>query len=290
MSAPYKEANKGVVKITGTGDYSYSIPEISDAEFKKFQLLIYDLAGISLSNEKKTLVSGRLLKRLRENNLTSFSAYFDLITNSKNSDEFQIAIDALTTNETHFFREPKHFDFLKTLAVQHKATSRPFYVWSAASSSGEEPYSIAMVLAEVLGDAAWEVTGSDLSSRVLKNAQRGHYALESAKNIPSGLLEKYCLRGIGKQTGTLLIHEKIRARVNFKHINLNNTLPQLPTFDVVFLRNVMIYFNQGTKRAVVDRILPTLRHGGHLIIGHAESLHGVNSDLQLIKSSIYRKN
>jgi len=166
---------------------------------------------------------------------------------------------------------------------------RPFRVWCAASSSGEEVYSVAMVLADCLGDAPWEVLGSDISSRVLARARAGHYPMQRATHVPPAFLKRFCLRGVGDYEGTLLIDEALRRRVEFRQINLNTTLPVLGTFDVIFLRNVMIYFNHDTKQQVVARLSSQLRPGGHFLIGHSENLNGIDESLRPILPSVYRK-
>lgn len=260
---------------------------ITDAEFSQFQRFMFDTAGISLSPAKKALVAGRLAKRLHHTGMTRYGDYFKLISRSDASAEMQMAIDLLTTNETYFFREPKHFDLLRQLAGA--AAGGSFRVWSAASSSGEEAYSIAMVLADRLGDRPWGVLGSDISQRVLVRARLGHYPLSRARNIPPAYLKKFCLKGIGEQQGTLRVAASLRARVEFATVNLNEPLPAIGQFDVVFLRNVMIYFSNETKRQVVARIAGALRPGGHLLIGHSESLHEISGALEHVSPSIYRK-
>jgi chemotaxis protein methyltransferase CheR len=263
--------------------------QLSDREFEQFQQFIYDTAGISMSGAKKALVAGRLGKRVQHHGLASFADYFRLLTSANAAGELQTAIDLLTTNETYFFREPKHFDFLREQALQARRRGQPLRVWSAASSTGEEAYSIAMVLADCLGSEPWEVLGTDISTRVLARARTGHYPMERARNIPEPCLKRFCLRGTGPQEGTLLIDRSLRARVQFMHANLNTALPQLGSFDLVFLRNVMIYFNGDTKQKVVARVLSLLKAGGHLLIGHSESLHGVTDAVQPVVPSIYRK-
>lgn len=146
-----------------------------------------------------------------------------------------------------------------------------------------------MLLENELGEAPWEIVASDISTRVLEKAQRGHYPMERARNISDAYLRAYCLKGIGSQSGTLLVDPQLRRRVSFRQINLNTALPALGDFDVVFLRNVMIYFNQDTKREVVERITQTLKPNGYLIIGHSESLNGVTDVLTVVSPSIYRK-
>jgi chemotaxis protein methyltransferase CheR len=262
---------------------------LQDREFEQFREWLYRVAGISLSPAKKALVAGRLFKRLKHLRIDSYGDYFSWIMSPQNAPELQLALDLLTTNETYFFREPKHFEFLERQVLPHVAPGRTFRLWSAASSSGEEPYSLAMTLAEGLGASPWEIVGSDISTQVLAQARNGHYPMERARNLPHSLLVKYCLKGVGPQQGTLLIDKALRSRVSFHQVNLNDTLPALGEFDVIFLRNVMIYFDQETKRKVVARLLPLLRPGGYFMVSHSESLNGVSDALKLVAPSIYRK-
>ncbi|OCR21458.1 SAM-dependent methyltransferase [Pseudomonas syringae] len=266
-----------------------SASALNDIEFNQFQSWLYQAAGINLSSAKKALVAGRLFKRLRHYELDSYGDYFKLIMSGQRADELQVALDLLTTNETYFFREPKHFDFLRQHVLPNAAPGKTFRLWSAASSSGEEPYSLAMTLAEGLGTTPWEVIGSDISTQVLAKARSGHYPMERAGTLPQPLLVKYCLKGTGRQHGTFLIDRALRNRVNFLQVNLNETLPELGEFDVIFLRNVMIYFDQPTKARVVARLIPRLKSGGYFIVSHSESLNGVSDALKLVAPSIYRK-
>jgi len=262
---------------------------ITDTEFGRFQRFIFEAAGITLSSAKKALVCGRLSKRLQANRLSSYTEYFELLSSGKSAEEVQTAVDLLTTNETYFFRESKHFELLRGLALGALARPQPFRVWSAASSTGEECYSIAMVLADCLGSAAWDVVGSDISSRVLQRARVGHYPLERTRHIPPDYLKRFCLKGTGEQEGTLLVERQLRSRVSFAQVNLNTELPRLGSFDVIFLRNVMIYFNGDTKRQVVARVLSLLKPGGHFCIGHSESLNEISTAVLQVAPSIYRK-
>lgn len=266
-----------------------ALPALNDDEFRQFSELIYRIAGISMSPAKKPLISGRLVKRLRQHGLSRYEDYFRLITSPQGKEELQEAVDALTTNETHFFREPKHFDFLRRQVVPARQPGRGLRIWSAACSSGEEPYSTAMVLDELLGKEPWEVVASDISTRVLARARAGLFPMDRMPEIPKAYLQRYCLRGIGEYDGTLLIESFLRQRVRFIAHNLMQPPPQLEPFDVIFLRNVMIYFDLETKRQVVGRLLPLLRPGGHFLIGHSESLNGVTDGLQSIAPAIYRK-
>ena len=262
---------------------------LTDREFTQFQRFIYDAAGISMANGKQALVSGRLAKRLAHYQLNSYGEYLQLLQSRAQPAELQIAVDLLTTNETYFFREPKHFALLRDLAQEAHDKNRALRVWSAASSTGEETYSIAMVLADTLGDGPWEVLGTDISTRVLERARSGHYPMERASQMPPHYLKRYCLKGQGSEAGTLLIERALRQRVQFQHLNLNAPLPRLGSFDVIFLRNVMIYFNLETKRQVVARLLAQLRPGGYFLIGHSETLNDINDTLVAVAPSIYRK-
>ncbi|MBN8441060.1 MAG: protein-glutamate O-methyltransferase CheR [Thauera sp.] len=260
---------------------------LTDAEFSLFQKLIYRLAGINMADSKKPLVAGRLSRRLRHYGLDSFGAYHKLIMSGEHPEEQQLMVDLLTTNETYFFREAAHFDFLRDFAASRRG--QPFRVWSGASSSGEEPYTIAMVLAETLGMSSnWEVVASDISLTVLERAQTGLYPMERGSGIPPELLKKYCLKGVRSQEGNFLVTPQLRERVDFRHINL--IAPEtrdLGHFDVIFLRNVMIYFDNDTKRKVIGNMVPHLREDGTFIVGHSETLNGITSELSALRPTLY---
>ena len=260
---------------------------VSDQEFALFRKLIYRLAGINMADSKKPLLAGRLTRRLRHHGLENFRDYYSLVTRTEHSDELQLMVDLLTTNETYFFREAAHFDYLQTFAASRRG--RPFRVWSGASSSGEEPYTIAMVLAETLGMAAnWEIVASDISLSMLEKAHAGLYPMERGKGIPPELLKKYCLKGVREQEGNFLVDARLRERVDFRHINLiSPTTRDLGQFDLIFLRNVMIYFDNDTKRKVVSNMLPHLREDGTFIVGHSETLTGITDALSAMRPTLY---
>jgi chemotaxis protein methyltransferase CheR len=262
---------------------------LTESEFAQFQRFIFDAAGITLSGAKQALVSGRLGKRLGHHGLENFRDYLRLLVSGQHADEVQIAVDLLTTNETYFFRELKHFEFLREQALAARARAQTYRVWSAASSSGEEAYSVAMVLADCIGAAPWEVLGTDISTQVLRHAASGLYAMERARHVPPDYLRRYCLKGTGDYAGQLLVEPTLRDRVQFAQVNLNSRLPELGHFDLVLLRNVMIYFNDDTKRSVVARVSATLKPGGHICVGHSESLHGIPHGLEQLAPSIYRR-
>lgn len=262
---------------------------ISDNEFNHFKNLIYQKAGISLSEAKKSLVAGRLSKRLRHHGLNNYSQYIALLKSPDNRLEQQIMVDLLTTNETYFFREPKHFDFLSSTVLPAASKYKTFRVWSAASSTGEEAYTVAMLLADQFGFSNWEILASDISSRVLETARKGIYPSAAMAKIPKSYVAKYCMKGVRTQSGNFSFDPQLKNLVTFKSLNLNEPLPDIGWFDVIFLRNVMIYFNGETKQQVVNRVVQRLNPGGYFLIGHSETLNGVTDKVKMIKPSVYQK-
>ena len=268
---------------------AYENAEITTAEFAQFQRLIYRIAGISLADSKMTLLAGRLGKRLRHLNLSSFGEYYRLVSGGDEEGELQTMVDLLTTNETYFFREEAHFDFLKNVILADHRAANQFRIWSAASSTGEEIYTLSFVLADTLGlESPWQVTGSDISTAVLATAERGLYWLDRTRGLPLSYLKKYCLKGVRSQEGSFMIAPEVKRHTRFLQVNLNQTLPALGKFDVIFLRNVMIYFDAETKRQVVARLVEQLHPGGYFIVGHSESLNGLTDTLRAIKPTIYQ--
>lgn len=277
------------MKIKSLTNYSFNSPVLKDADFFWIKDYLYKKTGISLSDSKRALVSGRLDKRLRYYGFSSYSEYFHQFGKEGFEQETLLAIDLLTTNETYFFREPKHFDFLKDHFFPSCSSGQSLRFWSAASSSGEEAYTLAMLTAEFAKTEQWEIIGTDISNRVLEKAHHGLYPLNAAEKIPHPLLKKYCLKGLGEYEGFFMIDPNLRNRVKFMRTNLNDTLPNLGLFDVIFLRNVMIYFDMPTKQRLVERIQQHLRPGGYFILSHSETLNGMKSHLQMVSPSIYRK-
>lgn len=262
---------------------------MTDAEFDAFRPLFERLTGIQLMPTKKAMLSGRLAKRVRTLGLETYAEYFQRIDEGGDPLERQIALDLITTNETHFFREGGHFDLLRSELFQPR-TVHTLRIWSAACSSGEEAYSIAMTLADMLGaNGNWEVVGSDISTRMLEAAQRALYPMQLSKELPEAYLKRFCLKGTDAYADTFLIDRSVRRRVHFFHINLIQKLPDLGLFDVIFLRNVMIYFDAPTKQKVVEAVSSKLRPGGWLIVGHAESLLNAPPSLTAILPTVYRK-
>jgi chemotaxis protein methyltransferase CheR len=264
---------------------------LSDAEFKLFKAWLYKEAGIHLVDAKRALVESRLSKRLRVLNFSSYQDYFNFLSNKSNvqaSSEKQAALDLLTTNETYFFREVGHFDYIRQILIP-QWNNRAIRCWSAASSSGEEAYTLAMMLAaHYKGD--WQIQGTDISSRVIASAKQAVYPMSRSKNISTQYLHKYCRKGIGDKSDTFKIGHKLRSKVSFSEGNLQKSQAHLGQFDLIFLRNVMIYFDTPSKQKVLDNILDRLKPGGTLFIGHAESLNGVSERVKLIQPSIYMLN
>ncbi|NEX23535.1 methyltransferase domain-containing protein [Thiorhodococcus mannitoliphagus] len=261
---------------------------LEEAEFERFRRFIYERAGISLAPHKRQMVSARLQRRLRDLGLRSFTAYLERVSEPGHDLERQHLVDLLTTNETYFYREPAHFDFLLQ-QVLPSYRGRPLRVWSAACSSGEEVYTLAMTLAEGLGMEQWEILGTDISSRVLDQARRALYPLERAKHLPRAWLSKYCLKGVRAQAGNLLIDPKLKARVRLVQHNLMQPLKETASFELVFLRNVLIYFDSPTKQRVLNALSQSIAPGGYLVISHVESLQGLRTDLQMVRPSVFRK-
>ncbi|MCU8094119.1 protein-glutamate O-methyltransferase CheR [Shewanella sp. SM20] len=261
---------------------------LTDKEFSLFSSWMYKTAGIHLAASKRALVAGRLASRLRELKLGSFKQYFDLISEADNSSslvERQRAIDLLTTNETFFFREPAHFEFIKEFVLPRKR-GQTLRCWSAASSTGEEAYTLAMVLARFhSGD--WQITGTDICSRVVTQAQLGVYSMLRSDHIPTDFLHEYCRKGVGSKSNSLKVCPELRKKITFHQENLLNSQSRLGMFDVILLRNVLIYFDLKSKQQVIGNIINQMKPDSVLMVGHAESLNGVTEQLQLVRPSIY---
>lgn len=265
------------------------IATLNAAEFNWISAFLHAQTGIYLREGKQAMVIGRLEKRLRTLGLDNYSEYFNLISNQGDETEARIAIDLLTTNETYFFREAQHFDYLSTQVFPTYPATKPIRIWSAASSSGEEVYTLAFLLSEYLPSDQWEILGTDISSRMLDKAKAAMYPIAATKKIPQDLLVKYCLKGRDEFEGQFLIDPALRKKVQFQSLNLMEPLPELGMFDIIFLRNVMIYFEQDTRQQVIDRIQKLLKPSGLFIISCSESLNGLNTPLKMIMPSIYQK-
>jgi len=259
----------------------------SDKEFILFQQLILERLGIFLPLQKKALLTNRLWKRLRDCDLTSYQDYYSFITEKKGEAELGVALELITTNETYFFREQKHFDYMEQSILPEFKKGKKIRVWSAAASTGEEPYSIAMMLEDKC-QSVWELECSDVNNTVLEQARRGIYPDARVRNIPPNYLRRFCRKGVGPQEGFVRVTQELREKVNFFNLNLHHSFTDIGKFDLVFLRNVLIYFENDTKAKVLERIANVLNPNGVLFVGHSESLHGVTPRFTPIKPAIYR--
>ncbi|WP_084545030.1 CheR family methyltransferase [Derxia gummosa] len=271
---------------TGAG-YLNGGPRLPLPLFRQLRELFERESGVHLKDVKLPLVEGRLARHLARLGADGWDDYLARVR--ADTSERQHFIDLLTTNETHFFREPAHFELLRDTILPSLPPGRRPNLWCAASSTGEEPYTLAMVLAEALGPTGYDLLASDISTRVLEVARAGRYPVEDAADIPAPLRRRWCLRGTGSQEGRFALSPVLHQRLRFEQINLCTPLPAIGPFDVVFLRNVMIYFPPATKRRVVESVTRTLRPGGWLITSHSESLHGFSDELKTWRPSVYRK-
>lgn len=265
-----------------------SVDEINDHEFLLFKKLIAQHIGVDLPPHKKHLLVNRLRMRLVACRCTSFLQYFQLISSKAGNHELRTALDLMTTNETYFFREAEHFTFLrKWLRSQQLKRCREVRIWSAACSSGEEPYSIAMVLEDY--PLSWEVIGSDVNSRMIQTAKDGIYLDRRTEGMPNNYRDKYCREGTGDYAGYFRICPQLRSRMHFTTQNLTHAITAVDQpVDIIFLRNVMIYFDLAVRKQVVANVAQYLNLGGYLIVSHAESLHGVHPDFRLVQSGVYQ--
>ena len=264
---------------------------LHDETFRQITDLMYSAIGLSFAQNKKPLVSSRLASRIQRLGLGGFDEYFELIAGGNDAGEFQMAVDLLTTNETYFFREPAHYDLLEKELTHGRP--RKLAVWSAASSFGDEAYSTAMLLADLqqkgqIG-AEWSILGTDISDRVLRSAGDAVYPEERLRNVSPERMKRYCLRGEGDAEGMVQMQERLRERVRFGQLNLCQAIEDIGPFDVIFLRNVLIYFDVQTKRDVVDRVLTQLRPGGLFFIGTAEGRVACDTPLQALAPGAFRK-
>ncbi|HSK30794.1 MAG TPA: protein-glutamate O-methyltransferase CheR [Candidatus Limnocylindria bacterium] len=276
-----------------------SIKPINDREFCLFQELIYHNAGIHLSAVKKGLLEARLIKRIRELGLDSFSAYHEYLKRQSDSVELGELLDRISTNETHFFREPKQFEFLvETVFRQWRdkvasgERAKTIRAWSAGCSTGEEPYSLAMTLIDHFpAKGGWEIEifATDLSSRALRAARKAVWPIAKAKEVPPGYLKRFMLRGSGSQEGNMKAGPEIIGVVRFARLNLHHQVyPPIGLFDLILCRNVLIYFDARSRAEAIERLVDRLAPGGYLFVGHAESLAGMNERVCYVVPTVYR--
>lgn len=273
---------------------AWNMPRISVGEFERFAGLIRDQTGIHLRENKGQLLVARLAQRLRTLGLSTFSDYYQFLAGDSSGEELRTLINRITTNKTSFFREPHHFEFLRSqLIPEHQLKGRRrLRFWSAGCSSGEEPYSIAISVLEALGyPNPWDVQilASDIDSEVLARARAGRYPLESLDEVPPELKRKYFLRGYGDQQGWAQVRPELQRMVQFRRINLYEAAWGIrDRFDTVFCRNVIIYFERPVQERIVRGLAAHLRPGGYYFSGHSENLAYLRETLQVLEPSIYQ--
>lgn len=265
-----------------------AIIEISDREFLLFQKIIYGEVGIDLPITKKMLVQTRLLKRIQHYEFKTYSEYLRLV--QINKEEKIEMINLITTNETYFFREIEHYEYLKDKIIPQASLREKFRFWSAASSVGAEAYSAAMILDTHFSRNNWEVFGTDINTDVIHKARMGLYPESWSQKIPLELKKKYCLKGKGSNLGRFLIDRILIDNIQFKQKNLLVPVDDIGVFDVIFLRNVLIYFDDNTKKTVVDNVIKNLKIGGYFFISFTENLNMIKVDeLKQVAPSIFKK-
>lgn len=266
-----------------------------DEEFRMIARIIYDHAGIVMGDKKKELVYSRLARRLRRMGLRDFSEYTDLLNGPQGDAERGNLINALTTNHTHFFREEHHFKFLRDVCVPYwkeradHSGDRTLRLWSAGSSTGEEPYSIAMTLADALapsGSWNWKLLATDIDTQVLATCKAARYNRRAASQIPAQVRQKYCTKLSDGER--FEVSAALRARIAFNRLNLLKAWPIKKQFDAVFCRNVTIYFDRETKVQLIDRFRQIIKPGGWLFLGHSETVLDREADFEPVGRTIYR--
>ena len=279
---------------------------LTDREFQMFRELVYKTTGISLSEAKRHMLKSRLTRRLRAHRMEAFEDYYRLLMSlDQKETEWTEFINSVTTNKTDFFREPHHFEFIRNKFLPEQfahskagnPSARKLRIWHAGCSTGEEPYTLAMTLresTEALGGwASWDIRqlASDIDTGVLAHAERGIYEEDRVAPVSPNLLRKYFLRGKGDKGGLFKVRPELQEQITFRQINL--LAPEIPIangakFDIIFCRNVVIYFDKPTQRTLFTRFQEKLKPGGYLIIGHSESLNGVSEAYDSVGGTIYR--
>jgi chemotaxis protein methyltransferase CheR len=265
--------------------------QLSASEFRQISDLAYQRFGLDLKQGKEALVAARLGKKLRTLGFTSFAEYHRHVLADSSGDALIELIDALTTNHTSFLRERAHFEFLARAVKEEFRDVSTLRIWSAACSSGEEPYSIAMCLADALSKSAgrqFHILATDISTRVLDIGQRGVYPVARFADVPDPWRRAYLLRGQGSSQGFYKIKGELGQRIAFERLNLIEPFPRREPFHVIFCRNVMMYFDKATQQNIVQRLSGCLDRGGYLFVGHSESLTGVEHNLQYVRPATYR--
>ncbi len=267
---------------------------MSDREFRGFRELVYRESGIHISEHKRELLTARLSRRIRTLGMLRFGEYLNVV--EREPQERVEMLDRIVTNETKFFREPKQFEFLESEVLprwlaeaEARSRARRVRVWSAGCSTGQEPYSIAMTLLAQLEGWDIEVLATDISGRALRQAMAGVWPMDKASEIPEKYLKNYMLRGVRSQDGRMSASAQTRAVIRFQRLNLHDELPELGAFDLIFCRNVLIYFDLASRTQAVTRILTRLAPAGFLFLGHSESLLSSGLRLRPVAPSVYTR-
>ncbi|MDN5210897.1 CheR family methyltransferase [Fulvivirgaceae bacterium BMA12] len=277
--------------------YSNSKVPMSDPEFIKLSGFIYTHFGIKLPIAKKIMIEGRLQKRLLAVGLPSFKSYFEFVTSKEGQLELLNMIDSVSTNKTDFFREPYHFEYMTEQLLPEYFTEqgrKPLTIWSAAASSGEEPYTLAICIEEynkkTINKIEYSLLGTDISVEILKKAVVAVYDEAKIATIPAGLKRTYFLRNKDKAKKLVRVIPGLRSKVKFQRVNLMDDTYHVDTnFDFIFCRNVLIYFDKKTQENVINKLCSNLRKGGYFFLGHSESVVGMNVPLIQVKPTIYKK-
>ena len=270
---------------SGRKDHEF---QFSDNDFEQIRKLIYDHAGISLGQSKREMAYSRLARRLRVNGLTSFKDYLDFLE-SGDATEWEAFTNSLTTNLTAFFREPHHFPML-TEHVQKQQGKHPILLWCSASSTGEEPYSMAMAMVDLFGSFTppVKILATDLDTNVLATAQAGVYSLERIEKLPADIIKRFFLKGSGHQAGQTKVRQELRDMISFRQLNLlDASWPIGGPFDAIFCRNVMIYFDRTTQYNILEKFTPLMRPDGLLFAGHSESFQQATNLFKLRGKTVY---
>ena len=265
---------------------------LTDQDLRKVVRLVYDRSGITLHEGKRSLVMARLQKRLRHHGMSSFSAYLTHVERDSSGEELVLLLDAIATNHTYFFREEQHFAYLTSRVLSEwrsRASGGPLRIWCAACSTGEEPYTIAMSLADAAPPVDFGLLASDLSTKALKTAKGGVYRMSTVQSLPKEVLKRHFERGMGDQEGFARVSGALRKRIAFRNLNLLEIGDVGERFDVIFCRNVMIYFDKMVQQRVVSMLERHLKPGGYLFISHSESLNGVTHGLRWMAPAVYQR-
>jgi chemotaxis protein methyltransferase CheR len=270
-----------------------------DRDYEFIRGLVYTHSRINLGADKKELVSARLGKRLRATGLTTITDYCRHLQGPRATEELPHLIDVISTNHTYFFREIAHFDFLtqtilpELMAARQAARWPRLNIWSAACSSGEEPYTIALVMEQFFGRQAtwpWQLDATDISNPVLAKAREGAYKSEALEKIPPAQLRAFFQEGAGALAGTFRVKPALQQNIRFRQLNLlGPSLPFSEPFQIIFCRNVMIYFDRATQEELVARLSRLLVPGGYLLVGHSESLTGIKHSMESVRPAVYRR-